>query len=178
MENKMVFIKNMINSRVGIVEPSLGVRRVWEKRGHVIPLPFDLVQQLLYTTGFGNMIKQGILYIEDMEVKKELGLESYDAKQPENIIALTDLQMKNMLENMPIDVFKRELAKIPDVQIDNLISFAVEKRITPLEKCAWLKEVTGKDILSIVKLQEEVKLAEQKEKNRRVQAREKGLATN
>jgi hypothetical protein len=36
------------------------------------------------------MLTKGILYIDDMEAKIELGLESPDAKQPENIIVLND----------------------------------------------------------------------------------------
>ena len=51
------------------------------------------------------MIDSGMLYIEDMAVKKELGLEPEDAKEPVNIIVLSDKEMRHYI-TMPLAQFK------------------------------------------------------------------------
>jgi len=60
------------------------------------------------------MFKQGLLYIDNMKDKQDLGLEPLEATEPTNIIALSPKQMEEMLTVKPIAVFKRELSKLPD----------------------------------------------------------------
>ena len=153
---RMVKVTNMIDSRVGINQPELGFKRRWEKRGQSIPVPFDVLQMLLYVDGVANMFRQGILYIEDMKVKQELGLEPMEATEPTNIIALSETQMRELMMNKPISVFKNEVYKLPDTQIDNLIDFAITNKCVDVDKCSILKNVTGRDILKAIRVQEEI----------------------
>jgi len=47
--------------------------------------------------GFYNMIAEGTLYIEDMDIKKELDIEPQDATEPVNVIVYTEAQIKDFL---------------------------------------------------------------------------------
>lgn len=164
MSVRMVMLKNMVNSSVSVKDPSLGVNRTWHKRGQTLPIPYDTVELMLWENGFKHLIDSGILYIENMQDKKDLGLESADAIEPENIIALSTIQMENLLKNTPITVFKKEVANLPKVQVDNLIEYAVENKIIDPVKSSFLKELTGKDIMVSVSRKEEREAEERAEK--------------
>ena len=64
--------------------------------------------------------------------------------------AATETEMKELLTTIPFSVFKRKVSELSKVQVDNLISYAVENEIVNTEKCKYLKEVTGKDILASI----------------------------
>ena len=145
MAERMVVLKNMVNGKVVVNKPAYGVRRVWNKRNQPMAIEYNTVQQLLWDPGFRNMIDSGILYIENMKDKIDLGLEPVGTEEPVNIIVLTETEMKE-----PFSVFKRKVSELSKVQVDNLISYAVENEIVNTEKCKYLKEVTGKDILASI----------------------------
>ena len=85
---RMVKVTSMIDAQVGITDLSVGVKRRWQKRGQSLPIPFDQLQILLYNDGVANMFRQGMLYIDNMKDKQDLGLEPMEATEPTNIIAL------------------------------------------------------------------------------------------
>lgn len=148
---RQVELKNMVNCRVVVNRPSYGIRREWVKRNQKIKIPYDIVEQLLFDSGFKNMIDTGILYIEDMQTKIDLGLESSDATEPENIIVLNDTQMAELMTKTPFVVFKKRVADLSRVQVDNLINYAIEKELVDSEKCRFLKELSGgKDIFTAI----------------------------
>jgi hypothetical protein len=167
---RMVYLKNMVNATVSVKKPEFGVNRKWNKRGQTQALPFEVVEQLLWTEGFSNMIHKGILYIDDLQTKKDLGLEPEEATEPTNIISLTELQMENMWKNMPLSVFKIELKKLSDTQIDNLIDYAIEKKIVDTAKCSYLKEKTKRDILLAISRKEDMEALDRAEKNKQSNA--------
>lgn len=102
------------------------------------------------------MIDSGILYIENMKDKIDLGLEPVGTEEPVNIIVLTETEMKELLTTIPFSVFKRKVSDLSKVQVDNLISYAVENEIVNTEKCRYLKEVTGKDILASISRKQDI----------------------
>ena len=155
MATRMVQITNMVNGMVSVKDPTSGVNRMWRKRGQTVPLPFEVVESLLWEDGFMRLLESGVLYIQNMKDKQDLGLEPQEAKEPTNMLALTELQMKNLLTSTPLTVFKKEIAKYPRIQVDNLIEYAIENNLVDPEKCYFLKEVTGKDIMLAISRKEE-----------------------
>lgn len=164
MAERMVALKSTIDSMVSVRKPEYGVNRRWQKIGQTQMLPFDTVYQMLWDSGFRSLIDSGILYIEDLQTKKDLGLEPEEATGPVNILVLTEQQMKEYMTSLPIDVFKREVSKLPRIQVDNLVSFAAQNRYTDSEKCYYLKQLCGKDILKMVS--NDILMQEVDERNR------------
>lgn len=164
MDNRMVSIESMVNATVVIKKPEYGVNRRWLKRGQRQAIPFDTISQLLWDNGVKHMFDTGMLYISNMQDKIDLGLEPEDATEPQNIIALTIDDMKNYMTEKPIDEFKRDVLQLPRTQVDNLISYAVETQLIDGQKCAFLKKLTGKDILkTISRIQEMEEIDRQEE---------------
>ena len=68
--------------------PDLNFRRELIARGSSFTVDSELLQEMMYDYGFRYMIESGMLYIDDLQVKKDLGLEPEDATEPVNKINL------------------------------------------------------------------------------------------
>ena len=171
---RLVTIENMSRSVVSVIKPELGVNRKWNKRGQKMALPFETVEQLLWDRGFRNLIDGGLLYIPDMKDKIELGLEPADATTPQNIIVLDDKKMENMWNSLPISVFKREVAALPKTQVDLLAEYAILHDIANSEKCGFIKELSGKDILVAISIKQEEARRDKAQAEREASYKEEG----
>lgn len=156
MEQRIVMIKSLVNHRVGISIPELGLQKKWTKQGAKMTIPFDILEQALWYPGVKTLFEKGSLYIDSMQDKIDLGLEPVGATEPENIIVLNDGQRLNMLKLMKFDDFVEQVKQLNRTQVDNLIEYAIENKIVDVDKCTYLKKMTGKDIIKTVGLKAEM----------------------
>ena len=154
---KKIKVKNLVNGRVGITLPDLRLNVNWDRKGQTRMIDFDTLQEALYDYGTEYMFKEGMLGIDDMETKIALGLEPEGATEPQLIKVLDDDQMKRMMTVMPVFEFKKELETIPREQILNLVDYAVQNEYSDIKKCDVLKEITGIDVISAIRLNREDK---------------------
>lgn len=161
MEKKVKVI-NMSNGRVVVNSPALRFRRVWERKGAVISIDFDLLEELKYNIGFERLLKNGTLYIEDMDTKKELGLEPMEADEPVNIIILSDEQKEEVLTG-ELNKLKDVLLKFSRDQKIDLARYAIEKEITDFRVNDILKRETGIDVLNVIRINRDLEEAEKQE---------------
>ena len=156
-----VKIKNLISSRVNINIPDIRLHRVWEKKGAVKTIPFDQLQEAIYNPGVEALFTEGILGIEDLEIKQKLGLEPEDVKEPVNIIILDEIQSKRYLTIMPLNEFKIKIKELPIEQIRELARFAIDNELVDFEKDEIIKKMIGTDIIGTIQMnkadKEEVK---------------------
>lgn len=157
MENKKIKVKNLVNGRVGITLPDLRLNVNWDRKGQTRMIDFDTLQEALYDYGTEYMFKEGMLGIDDMETKIALGLEPEGATEPQFIKVLDDDQMKRMMTVMPIFEFKKEIETVPREQVLNLVDYAVQNEYSDIKKCDVLKEITGIDVISAIRLNREDK---------------------
>jgi len=154
---KKIKVKNLVNGRVGITLPDLRLNVNWDRKGQTRMIDFDTLQEALYDYGTEYMFKEGMLGIDDMETKIALGLEPEGATEPQFIKVLDDDQMKRMMTVMPIFEFKKEIETVPREQVLNLVDFAVQNEYSDIKKCDVLKEITGIDVISAIRLNREDK---------------------
>ena len=147
-----VKIINMVDHVVHVGSDELRFNRTWPRKDAVVTVESDLLNELMYDPGFEYMIRTGILYIEDMEVKKELGLEPEDAIEPENIIVLNDAQRKDLMIRVPIAEFEEKVNKLGKEQQKALVDYAIEHRYGDFEKSKILKNLTGRDVVKAIQL--------------------------
>ena len=93
-----------------------------------------------------------MLYIEDMEVKKELGLETEEAVEPVNVIVLDEKQLQRYLTVMPINDFRENVKKLSIEQAKNLVDYAVQKETIDFDKAEFLEKITGLNAMSMIQL--------------------------
>ena len=131
---KKVKVKSLVSHRVVLNVPDLRLRRVWEKKNAVILIPYEQLEEAMYSPGVENLFRDGVLGIDDMEVKIALGLEPEDAKEQVNIITLNDAQRKRYLTVMPLAEFKEKIKELPIEQINELAAYAIANEIMDYDK--------------------------------------------
>lgn len=137
---------------VSVFEPSIPFRASWPSKGSTRAVEKDVIEQLLYTPGFKYMIDTGMLYIEDLGQKKELGLEPEDATEPVNIIVLSEADKKKYLTMYSLDKFKQEIKKLSREQLVDLADYAIEKEIADFGKSEVIEKACGKNIIKGIQL--------------------------
>jgi hypothetical protein len=150
--DKKVKVVSLVSQRVVLTVPDLRLRRVWERKGAVAVIPFEQLEEAMYSPGVENLFKNGILGIDDMETKIALGLEPEGAKAPTNIITLNDEQRERYLTVMPLHEFKEEIKKLPIEQINELATYAIEHEILNFDKSEIIKKYVDVDVMRAVKL--------------------------
>ena len=150
--DKKVKVVSLVSHRVILTVPELRLRRVWERKGAVVLIPFEQLEEAMYSPGVEALFRNGTLGIDDMEVKIALGLEPEGAKEPVNIVTLNDDQRKRYLTVMPLHEFKEKLAELPREQITELAAYAIENKIMDYDKSEEIKKYIDVDIMTAIKL--------------------------
>lgn len=150
--DKKVKVASLVSQRVVLTVPDLRLRRVWEKKGAVMTIPFEQLEEAMYSPGVENLFRNGLLGIDDMEVKIALGLEPEGAKEPTNIITLNDEQRQRYLTVMPLHEFKEKLKELPIEQINELAAYAIEHEILNFDKSEEIKKYVNVDVMRAVQL--------------------------
>ena len=155
MENKQVTLTNTVEAVVGIDVPDLHLKRLWERKGAKKKIPFDVLQEAFYDPSVEYLLREGILYIDDLDVKIALGLEDEDAKEPGaqlKIQLLKDEEINRILTVMPMYEFKDKIKTLTKEQVQSVITYAIEHEVSNYEKCEFLKEFAGVDIINTIRL--------------------------
>ena len=161
MENNKVTVVSTVNAQVGLHLPEFKINRVWPKKGSKVLIDKDALSEAMYEPGVASMFRKGILYIEDMETKKELGLEPDTATEPENIIVLTDAQMTRYLKVAPAKELDEIMQKLSGQQRKNVADFAVQCQIADMDKADIIKKYTGIDVINFIRMNREVQKADE-----------------
>lgn len=157
MEKERVKIISQHNGPVSVIVPELRFSREWMSKGATIPVERETLEELMYDPGFKYMIDTGMLYIEDMQVKKDLGIEPEDAEEPVNIIILTDKEKERMMTVLPFVEFKVKLKTLNYEQLQDLADFAIRHELSDFRKAEEIKKACGKDIINAIRLNREDK---------------------
>ena len=156
MSDKVKIISSF-DGRCGIDNSDLHISRRWPARGASVMLDKSIVEELMYDDAFKNMIEDGTLYIEDMDFKKEIGLEPQEATEP-TIIFLDDKQLNRYWKAMSLPQFKTEVKKLTKAQLQSLADYAIKHgEDGNIQKANYLTEITGRNILKGIDFQNSVK---------------------
>ena len=151
-----VNVTSLAQGEVSVFDPSIPFRVSWPAKGATRPIEEETIQQLMFNQGFIYMIETGILYIEDMEEKKKLGIEPEDATEPVNVIVLSDQDKKKFMTIYGLDKFKKEIVKLSVEQVNALADYAIENEIADFEKSEVLKKALSnlyeKDVIKAIQL--------------------------
>lgn len=133
----------------------LGIRRVWQSCGDAVLFTKEQIEGLMYDPAFSNMIQEGYLYIEDMEVKKEIGIEPEDAETP-TIILLNEKELLRYWKIMPLSQFKVEVKKLTKQQLTSLAEYAIKHgEDGTIDKANYLSTISGYNILKGIELEKQ-----------------------
>ena len=150
--NERVMVTSMVSGRIGLVLPRLHINKVWPKKNTKLPVEKEVLREAIYEPGVEYMFKQGLLYIDDMDFKIELGLEEEGTKAPTNVIPMDEKYMSRVLKLMPIAEMKKAISAMNDNQKRELIDFASEQNDISFDRMDVIKKLTGIDVVEVIKL--------------------------
>ena len=156
MSDKVKIISSF-DGRCGIDNADLHISRRWPARGASVLLEKKIVEELMFDEAFKNMVEDGTLYIEDMEFKKEIGVEPPEATEP-TIIFLDEKELARYWKVMPLAQFKKETQKLTGAQLQSLADYAIKHgEEGSIQKANYLTEITKRNILKGIQLQTSLK---------------------
>ena len=145
--------KVMVTSMVGgTISASSLEHRVWNKKGQKLPVSKDVLREAIYEPGVEYMFKNGILYIDDMEFKIELGLEAPGTEAPTEVLPIDDKYLNRVLKLMPVSEMKSVIDKMSIVQKQELVDYASKQNDIQLDRLAIVSEKCGVDVLKTIEL--------------------------
>ena len=140
------------NGRCGIDNADLNISRRWQNRGDAVSFTREQLESLQFDVAFMNMVREGVLDIEDMDVKKEIGVEPEDAAQPTRIL-MDDKTLERFWKNMPLGQFKVESKNLTKSQLAMLAEYAIAHGSEgSIEKANYLTSISGYNILKGIEL--------------------------
>lgn len=137
---------------VYIEDQQNNIRHSFNGVGSSFSIDKEILEQMMYDPGIAYMLENGILYIEDMEVKKELGIEPPEATEPVNVIILSDAEKRRYLTAMPLYEFKEKIKALKYEQLQQLADFAIANRLGDIDKSKVIKDLCGRDIIKAIQL--------------------------
>ena len=145
--------KVMITSMVGgTISAASLEHRVWNKKGQKLPVSKDVLREAIYEPGIEYMFKKGILYIDDIEMKIELGLEAPGTTTPTEVLPVDDKYLNRVLKLMPISEMKAAIDKMSIVQKQELVDYASKQNDIQLDRLAIVSDKCNVDILKTIEL--------------------------
>ena len=144
-------VTNTTNHSVLIQLPDIKFRRTWQKDSS-IKVDIEVLREAIYDTGFKAFIDEGVLFIEEKEIRVELGLEEEDAKKP-FITILKPAQMTRLIKAATVYEFKSTLSEITKEQALSLVDMAISEKSISMDKLMALKEKTGIDVVRAIELE-------------------------
>lgn len=150
--NEKVIVTSMVSGNVGLTLPHLRVNKTWPKKGTKLPIEKDILREAIYEPGVEYMFKNGILYIEDMDFKIELGLEEEGAKAPTAIVPVDEKYLERLLKRMPVAEMKMTLKKMNSDQLREMVEYASEQNDIQLDRLSAIKEIAGVDLFKVIEL--------------------------
>ena len=145
--------KVMVTSMVGgTISAASLEHRVWNKKGQKLPVSKDVLREAIYEPGIEYMFKKGILYIDDMEMKIELGLEAPGTTIPTEVLPVDDKYLNRVLKLMPISEMKAAIDKMSIVQKQELVDYASKQNDIQLDRLAIVSDKCNVDILKTIEL--------------------------
>lgn len=145
--------KVMVTSMVGgTISAASLEHRVWNKKGQKLPVSKDVLREAIYEPGIEYMFKRGILYIDDMEMKIELGLEAPGTTTPTEVLPVDDKYLNRVLKLMPISEMKAAIDKMSIVQKQELVDYASKQNDIQLDRLAIVSDKCNVDILKTIEL--------------------------
>lgn len=147
--NEKVMVTSMVG---GTISASALNHRVWNKKGQKLPIDKDVLREVIYEPGVEYMFKNGILYIEDMDFKIELGLEAEGTKAPTQILPMDDKYLNRVLKLMPVVDMKKAIDEMSLVQRQELVDYAVKQNDVQLDRLEIISKKCNVDILKAIEL--------------------------
>ena len=148
----MIKIRSTTDTSVSLYDPTIPVRKSFEKKGAVAMVEKDKLIQLYFNSDLETALRAGLLAIDDKDFLVEVGY-ILDKEEVIEQIDLTPAYMKRCIGAMPVTELAAALKKMSKYQIQELAEYAIQNSAElRMDRIELLDKVSGKNILKAIEL--------------------------
>lgn len=153
-----VKVISMVPYIVGLTIPDYRINKKFTQEGQVALIEEEALAEALYNPGTARLFSHGILKIEgseDFKLSAGLAEINEEKKVVDTVVTLNTSQMLALLKTKTLEEFKETVEKLSTEQLNLLAGLAVSNKVTDYDKCKILRQLTGKDIMKTISLNED-----------------------
>lgn len=154
--NEKIRVINKSRGSVVVSLASRSFRREWPTKNAVVLVPYEVLEEAIYDPGFMNMIRQGILKIDNLQACKDLGLEPENAVAPVNYKIFETDELKALLITGTISQFESALQNMADTQKKEIGDLAIELQVRDGAKMDLIQKYCGVNVDQGIRLAREM----------------------
>ena len=146
----MIKVRSASDFTLVINAPEIPLVKTWSKRGAIYPIDKDVLIQAYYSTSLEELVRKGLLIIEDKEFLVEVGLAEEDNTMA---IELTPTLKEKCISTMPIWELEKTLGQLSEYQISELAEYAIANHTKmKMDRIELLNKASHKNILKAIEL--------------------------
>ena len=148
----MVKVRSATDVTVSLFDPTIPLRKSWEKRGAVIPIEREKLIQAFYNSSLEDCLRNGTLVIDDKSFLYEVGMIESE-QDPAPSFEMTTTLMDKMISTMPLWEIQNTLKNLSNTQIAELAEYAITNhKNLKMDRIDLLSKYSGKNILKAIEL--------------------------
>lgn len=149
-----LIIRSETDAIVGFRLPN-GRRVNFPRRGVTQRVDIEEFKDAFWQPGVDYLFIQGLLSFDNMELKKELGLEEENAEVPVKTVVLSLEDLKFLTQEAKFSEFEERLKNLSSEQIKGIASYVITNGIDNVAKAQLLQKLTTIDVLRAHQLNKE-----------------------
>ena len=148
----MIKVRSITDTSVSLYDPTIPVRKSFDRKGAVAMIEKDKLIQLYYNSDLETAMRAGLLVIDDKDFLIEVGY-IIDKDEAAEEIDLNPAFMKRCIGVMPVAELAIHLNKMSKHQIEELAEYAIQNsKDLRMDRIDLLGKVSGKNILKAIEL--------------------------
>ena len=148
----MVKVRSATDVTVSLFDPTIPLRKTWEKRGAVVPVERDKLIQAFYNSSLEACLRNGTLVIDDKQFLYEVGFIA-DMTEAIPVFEMTQALMDKMISTMPLWEVEKTLKNLSAAQIGELAEYAITNYTNlKMDRIELFTKYSGKNILKAIEL--------------------------
>ena len=146
----MIKVRSASDFTLVINAPEIPLVKTWSKRGAVYPIDKDALIQAYYSTSLEELVRKGLLVIDDKAFLVEVGLAEEDNAMA---IELTPALKEKCISTMPVWELEKTLGQLSEYQISELAEYAIANHTKmKMDRIELLNKASHKNILKAIEL--------------------------
>jgi hypothetical protein len=148
----MVKVRSATDVTVSLFDPTIPLRKTWEKRGAIIPIEREKLIQAFYNSSLEDCLRNGTLVIDDKSFLYEVGMIA-EKEEKADLIELNAAYMDKCISTMPLWELTKVVEKLSKYQAEELAEYAISNnKNLRMDRIDLLSKASGKNILKAIEL--------------------------
>lgn len=148
----MIKVRSASDFTLVINAPEIPLVKTWSKRGAVYPIDRDVLVQAFYSTSLEELMRKGLLIVDDKQFLIEVGLLA-EEENTTLAIELTPALKEKCISTMPLWELEQTLNKLSEYQISELAEYAIANHTKmKMDRIELLGKASHKNILKAIEL--------------------------